>query len=373
MHATIVLSQSIGRILQYHELKVKRGQAELLEAGNFLKDAPELSYREKLFHFERLISLNEYAEKPVLHVFLRFNLTDKISNEQMKQMAREYLGAMGFGRQPWLAYRHYDALHDHAHLVSTTIQSNGKRIVLTLDELKHSRELTHGLERKYGLNREAAEMALRAQQRQLRRIDHGQVSLYPAMKAVLEAVVPHYRYTSLGELNAVLGLYNIQASRGREESVTYAKKGLIYYPLKANGRVGDAYIKASVFPSRPTLEKLEQYFVANQALREAHRQRLVTTIDYALAGSTLSYSAFQRAMAREKISVVRRDGAEGVDGARIWYVDHASKVVFEGATLGARYTVAGVQQRTIAEEVYRQRQLAQEEGQRQGHRMRHSL
>ena len=73
MHATLKLSQDIGRILQYHELKVSRDQAELIGGENFIKDPKELDYDQKLFHYNRLISLNDQGYKPVLHIFLGFS------------------------------------------------------------------------------------------------------------------------------------------------------------------------------------------------------------------------------------------------------------------------------------------------------------
>jgi Relaxase/Mobilisation nuclease domain len=371
MHATLGLSQSIIRVLQYHELKVTRGQAELLDAGNFIKDAHELSYKDKLYHFTRLISLNEYSRKPVWHVFLGFNLADKVSNETMRSIARQYIEGMGFGGQPWLAYRHYDTLHDHVHLVSTTIQHDGKRIRLSLAGLKYSRELTHSLERRHGLDQGSAQAELLAQHKYLPKVKYGETSLYPTMNMVLETIVPHYNYTSLGELNAVLGLFNMKASRGRPDSQIYQRRGLVYYPLMSDGREGPAYIKASVFPTQPTLDNLERRFAENQQAQVQHRRRLRSTIDYALAGGELSFSAFQEAMAGEKINLVLQKDAGG--GQTMWWVDHHTKTVFEGAALGAKYTTAGILQRCMPEETYQQQQAAREEQQHQEHRIRHSL
>jgi hypothetical protein len=369
MHATLELSRNIVKVLQYHENKVRKEQAELLDAGNFIKDTHELRYPDKLFHFKRLISLNEYTIKPVLHVFLRFNLADSINNEAMRRVAQDYVEGMGFGDQPWLVYRHYDALHDHAHLVSTTIQHNGKRINLSPAQFHYSRKLTRELEQRYGLEKGLAQAEALAHQRYLAKVKYGETSLYPAMALVLETILPQYHYSSLEALNAVLRLYNLKAIRGKVESVTYQKRGLIYCPLKDNGQVAHAFIKASAFSSQPTLSNLEKRFAENIHVQEQHRRRLTSTVDYALAGKKLSFPAFQQAMAREKINlVVQQDGG----GARtIWYVDHQTKTVFEGAALGAKYTEAGILQRCIPDEPYQQQ--VQAESQRQDHRIRHSL
>src|SRR6185312_7037738 len=120
MHAKISLGRSIGRVLYYHELKMKKGQAEILAAGNFLKEVRDLTLGDKLYQFERLILQNERADKKVLQVFMTFGKGEQVSNEQMAAVSKDYLQAMGFGDQPWLIYRHNDTGHPHAHLVSTT-------------------------------------------------------------------------------------------------------------------------------------------------------------------------------------------------------------------------------------------------------------
>jgi len=75
-------------------------------------------------------------------------------------------------------------------------------------------------------------------------------------------------------------------------------------------------------------------------------------------------------MGREKVSVIMPEA-----GMRtIWYVDHSSRSVFDGDTLGARYTAGSVRERCLPEETYRLRQTLQlqEEAERQQHRMHHS-
>lgn len=370
MHATLEQSQNIARILQYHETKVQKGQAELIGGENFIKEPQELNYEEKLFHYDRLISLNYQGYKPVLHVFLRFSRVDTIDSIVMQRVAKAYMEGMGFGKQPWLAYRHKDTLHPHVHLISTTRLADGKRMPLTLDHLRQSREITHRLEKQFGLDQSDEEATLRAQHRYLQKVEYGKVSLYPSLKIALETIVPAYRYTNLDELNAVLGLFNVKASRGKEQSVTFKKRGLLYYPLLADGREGPAYFKASAFPSKPTLGFLETRFAENVNLREQHRRRLTSTIDYVLAGSTLSFGAFSQEMGRQNVSVVTPGS-----GDSIYYVDHRTQSVFEGKALGSSYALSTVHARCLPEETYQQKQRlqAQEESERQSHRMRHSL
>jgi len=372
MHATLKQVENILRALPYNELKVRREQAEFLGGENFVKEAKDLSYQDKLFHYNRLIQLNDQGYKPVLHIFLGFNRADTLNSPTMLKIVQDYMEGMGLGRQPWLAYRHNDTLHKHVHVVSTKIQPNGQQIRITPAKLEYSRKLTHELEQRHGLDQGNEEVTMRAQYRYLQKVEYSKVSIYPAIKIVLDTIVPAYRYTNLEELNAVLGLFNVKASRGRPESKTYQHRGLLYYPLLPDGREGPAFIKASIFPAKPTLDHLEQRFAENLQLRTEHTRRLTSTIDYALAGSQLSFLAFRQEMGRQGVNIVtpREDSRQ-----QIWYVDQRTKAVFDGAALGERYSGAAVRERCMPEETYqRQQQLrVQEETERKGHRARHSL
>lgn len=359
MHATIECSQSITRVLQYHEHKVRIGTGECIGAGNFIKDKDHLTLDERVYHFERLSSRNERIWKNVFHVYLRFHREDQVDNETMASVAQEYLEGMKFGEQPWLVYRHYDSLIPHAHLVSSNVQEDGKKLKLYLGDLIHSRELTHQLEGKYSLHLANTASETENSLDFLQVVRYGEQPLYPAMSKVLETVIPQYSYTTLDELNAVLGLYAMRASRGKEGSDSYRHGGLLYFPLKADGRDGAICIKASDFGSRPTLRHLEERFAANQSLREAGRQRLETAIDWSLAGSPLSFEAFKEVMQYEGITVVCRQAGDGAL-RNVWFVDHNTRTVFEGGSLGENYSAEALSRRCIPEEQYRQQQEQRE-------------
>jgi hypothetical protein len=170
-------------------------------------------------------------------------------------------------------------------------------------------------------------------------------------------VVPHYRYTNLEELNAILRLHHVEASRGKEHTITYQKQGLHYHPLKADGQPAREYLPARRFPSRPTLAQLEKRFAENLQLRERHREPLAVAVDYALAGKALSLEGLKQALAKRKVSVVT--GEDKGAGRSIWYVDHQNKTVFEGAALGAAYSHGAMQKRLVSEEAYQQLQESQ--------------
>ena len=131
MVAKITIPKSIEAALNYNEKKVQKGSAVCLHAANYLKDAKDMNFYQKLNGFERLNSLNERATTKTLHVSLNFDPSEKLAETRLLQIASDYMERIGFGNQPYLVYKHEDAGHPHIHIVSTTIKADGSRICRT--------------------------------------------------------------------------------------------------------------------------------------------------------------------------------------------------------------------------------------------------
>jgi type IV secretory pathway VirD2 relaxase len=128
MVVRITTPSSISRALNYNEQKVKSGKAECLCAGNFLKQANELNFYQKLERFEYQNALNQRAKTNTLHISLNFDAADKLSRKKVIEIACSYMEKIGFGEQPYLFYQHHDAGHQHLHIVTSSIQNDGSRI-----------------------------------------------------------------------------------------------------------------------------------------------------------------------------------------------------------------------------------------------------
>src|SRR3954447_21485545 len=116
MVAKINTPTSIVRALNYNEQKVKKGAADCIYAGNFLRDAHQLNFYQKLERFEKLISLNEKAKTNSLHISLNFDPSDQVDKEKLTEIASIYMEIIGFKDQPYLVYQHHDAGHPHIHI-----------------------------------------------------------------------------------------------------------------------------------------------------------------------------------------------------------------------------------------------------------------
>jgi len=332
--------------LGYNEEKLEAGEARCLDAGNFAKDVKDLTWEDKLYHFTRLTSLNEKIIKPGLHISLNFHPTDKLSDKLLVQISREYLEKMGFGRQPYLIYCHTDVAHPHAHLATTYVQKDGKKINVPKRQYYYSLQICREMEQKYSL----AEPGKRDRQQDMTRqpvtIQYGKVPTMPALSNVVDKVVGVYKYTSLEEANAVFRLFNAEAYRGKEDSRLYARRGLIYRVLDERGKPTGSKIKASQFDSKPTLAKLEKQFQINrtETRRPEYAQHIQAAVDWALLQRKLDMTGLQKALQGQRITMVwMKDKKNGEQ--ELFYVDHQTRAVFSARQLGERYHGKGLEQR----------------------------
>jgi hypothetical protein len=316
-----------------------------------------------LDRFLQRSSLNERPECPIMPISINFDVSEKISNEQMLQVAKRYMAGIGFDKQPYLVYRHYDSGHPHCHIVTTRIQKDGVPLSLGPADLFRSHQMTGKIEQEFSLvRREKQEDGEKFRVKHAQRVNYGQSSLKHRISDVLNTVIDHYRYTSLPELNAVLRLYHVKADRGSEKSRTYQHRGLIYHAMDEHGRRKGKKIKASDFFLKPTLANLEKKFVQNASLRqEEHGQRVKAAVDWTLAGTPPDWKGFQEVMEREGIHVVTQ--AEKKEGPEsIFFVAHDTKSIFGGESLGAAYLLEAIRQRCSPE---RSQEQELEESQRQ--------
>lgn len=97
-------------------------------------------------------SLNSRVSKPVCHISLDFSAQDKdkLTNQFMVQVARDYMERMGIVHTQYIITRHFDKEHPHIHLVYNRVDNNGKTITDSNDRFR-SEKVCKELTEKYGL------------------------------------------------------------------------------------------------------------------------------------------------------------------------------------------------------------------------------
>ncbi|MFC0776868.1 relaxase/mobilization nuclease domain-containing protein [Flavobacterium sp. HJSW_4] len=347
MVTVIKTGSSVHNIFNYNENKVKEGIAQCIGEGNYPLEAAKLTGTMKLNRLLKQNALNENVKRNSVHISLNFDPSESaLPNEKMLEIASQYMQKIGFGNQPYLIYRHYDAGHPHLHLVSIKVREDGSRIDMQNIGRNQSETARKEIEKMFGL--------VQAQEKKntghelikpilLSKIKYGSTELKRAVQSVLDHVLTAYKYKSLSELNAVLGLYNVKADRGEENSRIFKTNGLVYRTLDENGKPVGVPLKSSGFYSKPTLKFLQMKFLQN-AKTASQMKRIANAVDLILLGRSVSLSDLEYKLRKEGINMVFRKSEQG-QLYGITYVDHTSKCVFNGSDLGKPYSAKLIEQR----------------------------
>ena len=350
MVAKITIPKSIEAALNYNEKKVQKGNAVCLHAANYLNEAKDMNFYQKLNGFEQLNSLNDRATTKTLHVSLNFDPSEKIANEKLLRIAELYMNKIGFGEQPFIVYKHEDAGHPHIHIVSTTIKADGSRINTHNIGRNQSEKARKEIEQQYGLVK--AERQQQLMKPGIKPVDaqkavYGKSETKRSISNVVGAIFSQYKFTSLPEFNAALKQFNVIGDRGREEGRIYKNRGLVFRILDSDGNKVGVPIKASSIGCKPILDNLEKKFIANEVAKESLKQRTKNTIDECLQTSPGSIKNLVATLDKKNIYTVLRQNAEGrLYG--ITFVDNQNKVVFNGSDLGKGYSAAALQSKLAA-------------------------
>jgi len=349
MVAIIKTGNSIHNIFNYNENKVKEGVAACIGEGNYPADIDQMNLSIKLNRLLKQVALNDNVKRNSVHISLNFDPSETatLSKEKLMEIANTYMEKIGFGQQPYLVYQHHDSGHPHIHIVSIKIREDGSRIDTQNIGRNQSETARKEIEKSFGLV--VAEGRNKKKQQELQpisigKVQYGKTQTKKAIANVLTAVLSIYKYSSLPELNAVLQQYNVMADRGSENSRIFQSKGLVYRILDENGKAVGVPIKASDFYNKPTLKYLEDKFTSNKTSVLPHKSRVKNVVDLALLGNKTSFPEFQKTLKKEGINIILRKNNEGFLYG-ITYVDHSTKCVFNGSSLGKQYSAKAIVER----------------------------
>lgn len=333
--------------MNYNEHKVKAGLAVCLEAGFYPKDAADMSFQQKLRRLELLTELNQQTKVNTLHVSLNFHPSEKLSEETLKEIAEVYLEKIGFGGQPYLLYQHFDAGHPHIHLLTTNIKADGRAINMHNIGRNQSQKARGEINEQYRLvqgTKTDDDVLLRFKPVNVSRALYGRMETKKAMNTIINVVTDQYKFSSLAQFNAVLGLYNIVADTGAEGSRVNKHNGLVFRMLDADGNKVGVPIKASDFASKPTLKNLQLKYAKNEPLKADRKRQVSNAVNRAFLNGAKSVDDLKLTLRENGIDVVLRQNEDGVIYG-LTYVDHQQKVVFNGSELGKGFSAKAILER----------------------------
>lgn len=234
MIAKISSSANLAGALGYNFKKVVSGDASVLLAeGLYANPGGGYTMEEVLSDMQAAIPKKCRTKNVVFHCSLNPHPDEKLSDEQLTQIAQEYMQTLGYGEQPYIVFKHNDIEREHIHIVSLRVNSAGEKINDKFEN-RRSKRITDLLERKYGLIPSTPTKKQRtnapASQEHLP-LDN----IRSEIAQTLRGVLTHYHFCSLGEFKAILGAYQLTVEevkntyRGREYN------GLVYAPTDEAG------------------------------------------------------------------------------------------------------------------------------------------
>jgi hypothetical protein len=331
MVAKISIGSSLYGALCYNGEKVNKENGRILGSNKIIIPVDgKADIGQMAENFRMFMPKMGKTKKPVLHISLNPHPDDRLSDQDFEILAREYLDKLGFGEQPYVIYKHEDIDRHHIHIVTVNVNEEGKR--LNQDFLyRRSKKITTELEEKYNLHKAQREKI--SPDTPITKVDpNGDIKRQVAN--TVKMVGMRYKFQSMGEYNAILGLYNVRCDTadGRVNGREY--HGLVYFATDDNGNTIATPLKASrlgKFASRTAIDG--RFERAKEKIDVAPTKRKVADA----LGQSSGKDDFVTNLKERNIDVIFRYTDEG----RIYgvtFVDHDTMTALNGSRLGKEFS-----------------------------------
>ena len=334
MIAKISATENLGGALGYNFKKVEKGEASILLVAELYQDREGRYTMEEVFaDMESLIPKKCRTKKAVFHCSLNPHPDEKLSDETLMQIAREYMEALGYGNQPYIVFKHNDIAREHIHIVSLRVDSKGRKIDDRFEK-RRSKQITDALEKRFGLipSSKVADKAVE----ETPQIDTTQGNIKEQVASALRMVLKHYRFCSLGELNAILSAYNLTVEEIKTEFRGKKYDGLVYVPTDDKGNKAGTPIHASDIGRgvdyTAVQNRMQKSKQAIKPLISIIRYRVLQT----MRTSPKTEEELRQRLEEQSLRVVIRKN----EGGRIYgitFIDDKEGIALNGSRLGKGY------------------------------------
>ena len=334
MIAKISATENLGEALGYNFKKVEKEEASILLAQDLYQNKEETYTMAEVFaDMQALIPKNCRTKKMVFHCSLNPHPDEKLSDETLMQIAQEYMETLGYGKLPYIVFKHNDIAREHIHIVSLRVESEGKKINDKFEK-RRSKQITDTLERKYYLipsskvsNKEEVETP---------KVDISKENIKEQVASALRMVLKHYKFCSLGELNAILSRYHLAVEEVKTEFRGKKYDGLVYVPTDDKGSKISTPINASDIGRGVGYTAVQNRM---QKTKEAIKPLIPTIrnkVLQAMRTSPQTEKELQSRLEEQGLRVVIRRNENGrIYG--ITFIDDEGGIALNGSRLGKGY------------------------------------
>ena len=331
MVAKISLGSSLYGALSYNGEKINKEKGRVLDTNKIYNDGSgNIDIHRAFEDFKRWMPQHTRAEKTMMHISLNPHPDDRLSEMQYTQLAHEYMEKMGFAEMPYIIVKHEDIDRHHIHIVALRVRPDGS-CISDKNNFYRSKEITRELEKKYGLH--TAERQKITPDMPIRKIDpSGDIKRQVAN--TVKMVGMRYKFQTIGEYNAILGLYNIRCEQtdGRVNGREY--HGLVYFATDDNGKTIASPFKASrlgKFASRMAIDGRMERAKDKIDIRPTKQ-----AVSEAMAESSGKDDFIAKLKERNIDLILRYTDAGRIYGAT--FIDHKTGTVLNGSRLGKEFS-----------------------------------
>ena len=334
MIAKISATENLGGALGYNFKKVEKGEANILLAAELYQSKEgRYTMEDVLADMEALIPKNCRTKKMVFHCSLNPHPDEKLSDELLVQIAKEYMEALGYGNQPYIVFKHNDIAREHIHIVSLRIDGEGKKINDKFEK-RRSKQITDALEKRFGLipSSKITEKAVA----ETPKVDTAKGNIKEQVASTLRMVLKHYRFCSLGELNAILSKYNLAVEEVKTKFRGKKYDGLVYVPTDDKGGKVSTPIHASDIGRgvgyTAVQNRIQKSKQAIKPLIPAIRHRILEV----MCSSPQTEKALQQRLEEQGLrAIIRKSESGRIYG--ITFIDDKEGIALNGSRLGKGY------------------------------------
>lgn len=331
MVAKISLGSSLYGAIVYNGEKINKEKGRVLDTNKIYNDGSgNIDIHRAFEDFKRWMPQHTRAEKTMMHISLNPHPDDRLSEMQYTQLAHEYMEKMGFAEMPYIIVKHEDIDRHHIHIVALRVRPDGS-CISDKNNFYRSKEITRELEKKYGLH--TAERQKITPDMPIKKIDpSGDIKRQVAN--TVKMVGMRYKFQTIGEYNAILGLYNVRCEQtdGRVNGREY--HGLVYFATDDNGKTIASPFKASrlgKFASRTAIDGRMERAKDKIDIRPTKQ-----TVSEALAQSSGKDDFIAKLKERNIDLILRYTDTGRIYGAT--FIDHNTGTVLNGSRLGKEFS-----------------------------------
>ena len=334
MIAKISATENLGGALGYNFKKVEKGEASILLAIELYQSKDgRYTMEDVIADMEALIPKKCRTKKAVFHCSLNPHPDEKLSDELLVQIAKEYMEALGYGKQPYIVFKHNDIAREHIHIVSLRVDCKGRKIDDRFEK-RRSKQITDALERKFGLI-PSSKVANKAVE-ETPKVDIGKGNIKEQVSNVVRMVMKHYHFCSLGELNAILSVYNLTVEEVKTEFRGKKYDGLVYVPTDDKGNKAGTPIHASDIGRgvgyTAVQNRMQKFKQAIKPLISIIRYRVLQTMR---TSPKTEEELRQRLEEQGLRAVIQKNESGRIYG--ITFIDDKEGVALNGSRLGKGY------------------------------------